>query len=117
MKARFTRAGKSFRLALAAATYQETAVELKEVVLRTPVEHGDLRRSEHIEGPTWEGDRVYCLIVAGGPAAPYAIYVHENDDAIHPVGQSHFISSVLEESAPFMGRRILKRIRLDSLEV
>jgi len=117
MKARIAKAGKAFQTQMAGAVYQESAVELLEVIKRTPVKHGPLRASEHLEGPTWEGNNVYCLIVAGGPSAPYAIYVHENDEAIHPVGQSHFISSVLEESRSFMAQRILKRMRLNSLEL
>jgi hypothetical protein len=56
---------------------------------------------------------IYALIVAGGPAAPYAIYVHEDLEAIHPVGQAKFIESVLLESRPFMAARIAKRIDLN----
>lgn len=117
MQARIRSAGKSMRNAMARATYEEGAVELKEVIVRTPLLHGALRASEHLDGPTWEGDVVYVMIVAGGPAAPYAVFVHENEDAFHAVGQSHFISSVLEESQSYMGQRILKRMRLDSLEL
>lgn len=117
MQARLRSAGKSMRNAMARALYEEASVELKEVIIRTPLLHGPLRASEHLEGPTWEGDTAYIMIVAGGTSAPYAVYVHENEDAFHPIGQSHFISSVLEESQSFMGQRILKRMRLDSLEL
>lgn len=117
MQARIRKAGLSLRNQLARAIYEEASVELKEVILRTPLLHGPLRASERLEGPLWEGDVAYVMIVAGGPAAPYAVYVHENDEAVHPIGQSHFISSVLEESAAYMGQRILKRMRLNSLEL
>jgi hypothetical protein len=98
------------------ALYQETSVELKEVKRRTPVDKGALRASEHVEGPLRTGPNdsiIYALIVAGGPAAPYAIYVHEDLEAIHPVGQAKYIESVLLESRPFMAARIAKRIDLN----
>lgn len=117
MQARIRKAGKSFRLELERALYEEAHVELKEVIIRTPLQYGPLRASEHVEGPFWEGDTAYATIVAGGPAAPYALYVHENEEAFHKIGQDHYISSVLEESASFMGQRILKRMRLNSLEL
>jgi hypothetical protein len=95
------------------ALYQETQIELKEVKRRTPVEFGELRASEHVEGPTRQGNRVWTNIVAGGPSAPYAIYVHEDLDAFHPVGQAKYIESVLLESRPFMAARVAKRIDLN----
>lgn len=97
---------------VAKAQYIETQVELKEVIRRTPVDKGPLRASEHVVGPRRErGRRIVTEIVAGGPAAPYAIYVHEDPDALHPVGQWKFIESVLLESRPFMAERIAKRVR------
>lgn len=117
MRARIRKAGVSFRNQLARAVYEEASVELLEVVRRTPLLHGPLRASERLDGPHFEGDNVYVMIVAGGPSAPYAVYVHENEEADHPIGQDHFISSVLEESQSYMGQRILKRMRLNSLEL
>lgn len=101
---------------LARALALETLVEVKEVKRRTPVDKGPLRASVHMLGPLRRGggDRlsVYCLIVAGGPSAPYAIYVHEDLEAIHPVGQAKFIESVILESRPFMAARVARRIEL-----
>jgi hypothetical protein len=51
--------------------------------------------------------------VAGGPAAPYAIFVHEDPDAIHKVGQWKYIESVVKESVPYMAVRIARRIDLN----
>jgi hypothetical protein len=95
------------------ALYQETQIELKEVKRRTPVEFGELRASVHVEGPTRQGNSVWTKIVAGGPSAPYAIYVHEDLDAFHPVGQAKYIESVLLESQPFMAARVARRIDLN----
>jgi hypothetical protein len=107
---------RNFGKELGRALYQETSIELKEVKRRTPVDKGALRASEHIEGPLRAGvneNIIYTLIVAGGPAAPYALYVHENLEAIHPVGQAKFIESVLLESRPYMAARIAARVDLN----
>lgn len=95
------------------ALRQETEIELKEVKRRTPVEFGELRASEHVEGPTRQGNKVWTNIVAGGPSAPYALYVHEDLEAFHKVGQAKYIESVIMESRPFMAARVAKRIDLN----
>lgn len=51
-----------------------------------PVDTGALRNSIRVE----ERDNGYA-VVAGGPEAPYAIYVHERLDLHHEVGQAKFI--------------------------
>ena len=89
-------------------------VELTECKKRTPVDTGALRASEHVEGPTREGRKVSVAIVAGGPAAPYALTVHEDLEANHPRGgQAKYIESTLNESAPYIGERVAKRIEIN----
>ncbi len=97
------------------ALYQETEIERTEVVKRTPVDHGDLRASERTLGPFFEGDRIYTQIVAGGPSAPYAIYVHEILTAFHKVGQSKFLESVIMESRAFIAARVARRVEINRL--
>lgn len=97
------------------AIYQETQVEATEAKKRTPVDTGTLKATVHAEGPTFEARRIYTEVVAGGPAASYAIYVHEDLDAYHPVGQAKFIESTINESAPFMAGRIARRIDLNRI--
>jgi hypothetical protein len=95
----------------------ECEIELTEMKRRTPVDEGSLRASEHLEGPEGEaGGTFEVRWSAGGPAAPYAIHVHENLDAHHPVGQAKFMESVLLESLPHMGKRIGKRIGLEDID-
>jgi Bacteriophage HK97-gp10, putative tail-component len=94
----------------AAALRQESEIEATECKKRTPVDTGALRASLHVEGPTRDGRRVFCEIVAGGPAAPYALTVHEDLEAHHPQGEAKFIERPLRESAPSMGERIAARI-------
>lgn len=72
-------------------------IYMTEAKRRTPVETGVLRASGHVEGPTKEGDSWKVRLVFGGPSAPYAIHVHENLHARHPVGQAKFLESVVLE--------------------
>lgn len=121
MRAKLRLFKKKFPDEVGRALYMETQVELKEVMRRTPVDRGNLRASEHVEGPLRKGllgRIIYTRIVAGGPSAPYAIYVHEDLEASHvkngiEIGQAKFIESVLRESAPFMAVRVGRRIELN----
>ncbi len=97
------------------ALYIETGIETTEVKRRTPVDKGTLRASIHTVGPVRQGRTIYTLIVAGGPAAPYAIYVHEDLTAFHKVGQAKYIESVILESRSSMGARVAKRIELNRM--
>jgi hypothetical protein len=45
--------------------------------LVVPVKTGTLMNTGHVEPPRKEGDRVVVQMGYGGPAAPYALYVHE----------------------------------------
>jgi hypothetical protein len=112
MQRRLLRLKQKFPDEVGRALYVETEIEVKEVKRRTPVDKGPLRASVHQEGPTRNWRTIGTSIVAGGPAAPYAIYVHENLEAFHPVGQAKFIESVILESRPHMGARVAKRIEL-----
>lgn len=42
-----------------------------------PVRYGVLRASGAVTGPFISGARAFAYIAYGGPAAPYAVYVHE----------------------------------------
>lgn len=102
---------------VARALYMEVEIDAKEVKRRTPVDDGPLRASVHAKGP-WvvylKGRRViYARISAGGPSALYAIYVHEDLDAEHEVGQAKFLESVILESRPYMTQRIARRMSLN----
>lgn len=97
------------------AAYGEAQVEVTEIKRRTPVDitedaphPGQLRNSIHAEEPVREGKKI-IITIATGQEAPYGIYVHENPDAFHPVGQWKFIESVLNESRPYMAQRIASR--------
>lgn len=113
MRANLARKAQTFPGRVMAGLYQETEVEAKEVKRITPVDKGNLRASIHVVGPFREGRRIWCMVVAGGPAASYALYVHEDLEAFHKVGQAKFIESVIMASRPYMGARVAKRIQLN----
>ncbi len=72
---------------------------------------GNLRNSIHAEFV--QKGRTSTIIYATGSQAPYAVFVHENPDAFHPVGEWKFMESVIKESQPFMGARIARHVHLD----
>lgn len=107
---------------VAAALYQEAQIEATEMKRRTPVDTrpnaphpGNLRNSIHVEGPDRRG-RSISVTIATGAQAPYAIFVHEDPDAFHPVGQWKFMESVLQESRPHMAARIANRVNLNKVK-
>jgi hypothetical protein len=72
------RAGARAEPYMKAALYQEALVIFAKSQMMTPVRFGILRSTGHVDQPTRapEGG-VQVIIGYGGPAAPYAMYVHE----------------------------------------
>jgi len=104
---------------VAKALYQEANIEVVEMKRRCPVDTtanaphpGNLRASIHAELPEREGRNI-SVTVATGKQAPYAVYVHEDPDAFHPVGEWKFMEGPLKESAPHMNARIAARVNLN----
>lgn len=112
VKRRLENLRKQFPDEVMAALYQETQVEATEVKKRTPVDKGALRGSIDVVKPVRDGSTIYTLITAGGPAAPYAVIVHETppEEMHHKVGQWKYLESVLLESRQFMAQRVGNRI-------
>jgi len=100
---------------LGRALFQEAQIERTESMRRTPVDTGALRASHEVTPPKIEGRDISVSIVVGGPAAPYAVPVHEDLEANHPVGQAKFLESTIRESAPHMGRRLANRVDLNRM--
>lgn len=95
---------------IASALYEEAQIEMREAKRRTPWKTGTLRGTGIVNKPERDGNQISVTLSFGGPAAPYAIYVHENLEAIHPHGEAKFLESTLLESAPHMANRIVNRI-------
>lgn len=94
--------------AFAHALNVEAEIEMTEMKRRTPVDTGNLRASGHVVSK-WSGREFSTMWVFGGPAAPYAAYVHENLEAFHPIGEAKFVERVLLESVPHLAKRIAAR--------
>lgn len=115
MQGKLRRIAQRFPTEAGRALFFEMEVEATECKRRTPVDTGALINSIHTQPPQQRGKTVSVSIVAGGPAAPYALTVHEDLEAFHPKGEAKFIEGPLMESAPYMGQRIARRIELNKL--
>lgn len=93
-----------------AALYHEANIEMTESKRRVPVDTGSLRASGYVAQPERDGNK---LSVELGYNKDYAVYVHENLEALHPHGEAKFLESVLTESAGSMAQRIATRVGLD----
>lgn len=97
-----------------AALYQEALIIGKESMERTPVEFGNLKASHVVGKPEHKGNEISVSIDVGGPAAPYAIYVHENEEANHPRGgRAKFLESAIHDAVPGLPERLAKRVDLN----
>jgi hypothetical protein len=101
---------RSAGTAIAAALREEAEIEATEAKRRTPVDTGTLRSTITVAPVRLRGRTYTTAIEAGGPAAPYAVIVHENLEAFHKVGQAKYIESVLNESAPYMLLRVARNV-------
>lgn len=75
-----------------------------------PVDTGALRASGFVEPPIVQGPRVSVDLGFGGPAAPYAVLVHENLTAHHPVGQAKYLEIPFLAATRGMGAVIARRV-------
>lgn len=90
------------------ALREEAEIEMTEAKRRTPVDTGLLRSTGQVDEPTRSGKTLRVDLKFG---TEYAVYVHENLEALHPVGQAKFLESTLNESAPFMLKRLADRMK------
>ena len=83
---------------------------------RVPIDTGNLKNSGHVTQPDANAREIEVTLGYGGPAAPYAIIVHEDVEDVVPrpggVGQSKFLESVVREYAPYLLSRVAELIHL-----
>lgn len=108
---------------VASALYQEAQIEMTEAKKRTPVWNpavrvprgivpGALRASGFVHLPERRGSHISVTLSFGGAAVDYAVYVHEDPDAFHAIGQWKYLESVLNESRAYILGRIGLRLKL-----
>jgi hypothetical protein len=84
----FAKAGRGAGAALVQATMQSAYDIFEDSQMVVPVDTGALRASGQVRPPEVSGTNVEVVIGYGGPAADYAIYVHEDLEANHAPGTS-----------------------------
>lgn len=97
--------------ALKRELYQEAngiMTQSKELV---PVDTGNLRDSGTVQLPRQEGTVIVQELGFGGPAAPYAIFVHENTVVFHKVGMAKFLEIPFRQAQRGMAERIAAGMR------
>jgi len=100
----------------------EAEIEMTEAKRRTPVDTGALRASGNVQGPIQDGNDQMVILGFGGPAGTgnqgetnlmdvgYAVYVHEDEEKFHPVGEAKFLENTLLKSAPHLADRVANRL-------
>jgi hypothetical protein len=95
------------------AVYEFGETEMREMKRRVPVDTGTLKNSGFVLKPVRDGMNVRLELGFGGQADAYAIYVHEDLEAFHKVGEAKFVESVLNESAPHFAARVARAMMAD----
>lgn len=81
----------------------------EESIVRTPVDTGNLRGSFYKTLLSFRGDKIAGEI---GNTAEYALYVHEDLDAAHTVGEAKFLENVLIEKSKTILNIIKNRVKI-----
>jgi len=118
--------GGKARAELGKALYTEGQLIRTDSMRQCPVDTGTLRGTAYIEQPKYTAKSIIVEIGYGGPAAPYAVYVHENPRAGKTGGKSpsgkryktwakvgkwKYLEDPAKAAAPEMPRRIAARLR------
>lgn len=113
----------------AKALYQVAREKVEAVAIdRAPMADGTLRGTIETLPPRVNGNVIEVAVVAGGPAAPYAIAIHEHMSEHSPptwvaaeekgagvhfqVGGVKFLESALNDAIPGMAQDIGKRFEI-----
>ena len=97
-------------MVLARALYREAEGVIAEAKLETPVDTGALRASGYVAQPVVQAQSVSIQFGFGGPAAPYAVFVHERLDLHHPIGKSKYLEDPFNRRKSAMFERINKAV-------
>ena len=90
----------------AGAIYREAERVMTEAKRRTPVDTGALKSSGQVQPPTTTPTGATVTMGFGNSATRYAIFVHENLRARHPVGEAKFLENALNAARRGMDDRL-----------
>jgi hypothetical protein len=97
--------------AVAIAIYEEANVIFAKSQVLVPVDTGALRGSGGVSAIQGSGQGMYVDIFYGGPAASYALYVHEIIGNYHnPPTQAKYLEQPFMESLAQIQNNISRRI-------
>ena len=102
--------GEDINKKVAPALFQEAEEIMGRSKELVPVDTGVLRSSGHVKRPEVDRNGVRVTLAYGGPAEAYALIVHENLRARHPVGQAKFLEQPLLEALPEVKRAVGKAL-------
>jgi hypothetical protein len=105
--------GMEANVAAAAALHLEHEQIMLVAKERTPVDTGNLKGTGHVSLPTIKGTTIVSVGGFGGPAAPYAVIVHERLDVRHRVGQAKYYESALLEAVNGMEKRLGAKLKFE----
>lgn len=104
-------ASKEAPLAVAKAIWEEANLIFARSQVLVPVDTGVLRGSGGVSAPQFGIHGSYVDIFYGGPAAPYALYVHEIIGNYHnPPTQAKYLEQPFMEALPAVQNNISRRI-------
>jgi hypothetical protein len=93
------------------AIYEEANVIFNESQKLVPVDTGALRASGFVHAPKNENNRTFVRVTYGGPAAHYALYVHENLYSTHTAPtQAKYLETPLYRQVPVLIKNLATRI-------
>jgi hypothetical protein len=110
LRRKLAAAGPLALQALAAGMVEEQEQVITAAKQRTPVDTGTLKGSGTVLPPKFSGSRAEVVAGFGGAAQDYAIVVHEDLSASHPVGEAKFLERSFLERANGMGRNLAAHI-------
>lgn len=102
-----------------AKALQKAGGEIIRVALpKTPLKTGELRKRSFNEGPLLKNE-IYSQVVGYEKFADnwdknnaYAVAVHENLEARHPVGEAKFLEKAVNETSQKLGKYLAKQVRI-----
>lgn len=105
------RGGAEAAKATGRALYEEGQEAFAESQRIVPRDTGALAGSGHIYPPHLENGDIVVELGYGGPAAPYALYVHEDLQARHDPGkQAKYLETPVTQQVEGMGLRVARKV-------
>lgn len=104
--------GEKMKRQAATFLFQRGEEVMEESKRECPVDTGTLRSSGFVHSPDVERGEMSVALGYGGAAAEYAIFVHEDLTAHHPVGKAKFLEDPIRREVPRLARDLAEFIKV-----